>query len=158
MLELERSTTRRDFLKFIAAGTTGLVIASVLPEAISQVHALSADRPWTSARWWPIFPETAVKYGIPRLIDVGGALHEHDVIAAREFDHPARALEEGIDWFNHVINNFQEMKDWAGYCPPLAAAGIFEPEPKAGRFDKATKEGLLVAKHAADPMIPLTIE
>lgn len=114
------------------------------------------SKPWSSRNWWPIFPETASKDRLPRLHDVGGPLHVHDVECARVYGVAGKAREWEENYANEIIRNYPETREWAGFCHAMAIAAILETEPiGSARFDRSTKEGILAARHAGDVMVYL---
>lgn len=146
---LSQSASRREFLRLTAASAAALSIASQLSSPILAHHAIADLAWWGTYDWWPLQSGIRNEGGIlmHTLHETGGPLHQHDVDTGRH------AREWAEDLARRVLNEYPGTEEWQGYCHAKANA-IFLEEPPIDWIG----EGLLVAKHAADILIPIPKE
>ena len=180
---LNPNLTKRDFLKlslksaaaaggaaFLAANPVFAAIAEALgatpePKKGTSPEMVVSRNAWTTRFWWPIFTETGINRGLPKLHDDWWPAHILDLLSHAE-GRESSIQEQAKAKAEMVKANRPESISYAGYCPWVSIAQLLEEKPQAfpgedlaGETDPERiielKQGMLAIKHAGDILVPV---
>ncbi len=173
MLEIDR----RGFLRVFAVVAAEMLLLptqvraeSIFPDGWIRPPRYEAgwyyrDGVWSSNNWGPIFENTALTRGLPRIHDDYWGAWVLDRAREELLNLPNLSTDliqrQAIHKANVIIAKRKETESSAGYCPWLAVAQTVEPQPPVsegeGLRTTQLKEQALEIYHAGSRLVRITL-